>query len=360
MLCRRGKGGPGQGAAIAAVAVALTTVAPAEARERHAPIASVPVHFRVANSNTSALPCASDGRAYTVRGHLTGPRRALAHPRAVAVYLFGYDAGEWNWRLRAVRGYDHAAQMARRGHVSLTIDQLGWGASDRPDGMATCVGAQADMAHQLVAMLMTGRYAASGRRAPRFSRVLIAGHDIGGLIAEIEAYSYRDVDGLIQVTWADQGFTPWIVQRATVAAFDWCATDAGPSASGEPAGYHHYTASRGEFRRELFFRPDPRVLDAAGRLRSRNPCGVIRSAPQGASLDKARAPEITVPVLVMFGAEDTLVWTRDGQEAQEANFSESRDTRTVFVPRAGHFPMLERTAPLFRDALASWLTRHGA
>jgi pimeloyl-ACP methyl ester carboxylesterase len=55
-----------------------------------------------------------------------------------------------------------------------------------------------------------------------------------------------------------------------------------------------------------------------------------------------------------------LVWSRDGERAQAQNFTSSPRTKTVFVPRAGHFPMLERTAPLFRDALASWLTRHGA
>lgn len=348
------------GTAIAIAAAALATApAASPAAARPGRIASVPVRFHVANSNTSALPCSSDGRAYTLRGHLTGPRAALAHPRAVTVYLFGYDAGEWNWRLTAVKRYDHAAQMARRGHVSLTFDQLGYGASARPPGMATCAGADADMAHQVVAMLRTGAYATSRGRPRRFKGVMLAGHDIGGLIAEIEAYSYRDVDGLIQVTWADQGFTPYIIERATVSAFDWCTTDAGPAA-GYPAGYHHYTVSREEFRQKLFFRPEPRVLDAASRRRSRNPCGVIRSAPNGADLDKVHASEITAPVLVVFGAEDTLVWTRDGERAQTANFTGSRDTKTVFVPRAGHFPMFERTARLFRDALASWLTRHGA
>src|SRR3954470_6538191 len=153
-----------------------------------ASVVSVPTRFRVANTNSSGVPCASDGRHYTLRGHLTGPRAALRHPRAVAIYLFGYDAGEWNWRLRAVKGYDHSAQMARRGHVSLTLDELGYGRSDRPQGMATCVGAEADMTHQVIARLRSGACAAAGRRRPpRFSRVVLAGHDVGGEIAEIEA-----------------------------------------------------------------------------------------------------------------------------------------------------------------------------
>jgi pimeloyl-ACP methyl ester carboxylesterase len=332
-------------AALAALAVAPT--APAR-------VISQAVRFRVANTNTSGVPCSSDGKTYTVRGHLAGSSAALRHPRAVTVYLFGYDAGEWNWRLRAVKGYDHAAEMARRGHVSLTFDELGYGRSDRPQGMATCVGAEADMAHQVIAALRSGRYTTVGRpRAPRFARVALAGHDVGGEVAEIEAYSYKDVDALVQVTWADQGQTPYIVDRATVASFDWCTTDA-------PTGYHYFTESPREFRERLFFHPDPRVLDAATRLRSRNPCGIIRSTPGAVFVDRARAAEIEVPVLVVFGAKDTLVWTPDGERQQAGNFTGSRDRSTALIPRAAHFPMLERSAHRFRAVLASWLSRHGA
>jgi pimeloyl-ACP methyl ester carboxylesterase len=350
--------------ALAALALLLTAVpAAAAARERQLRVESIPVSFRVVNSNTSGVPCASDGRTYTVRGHLTGPRAALERPRAVTLYLFGYDAGEWNWRLRSVRGYDHAAGMARRGHVSLTLDELGYDSSDHPEGMATCVGAQADMAHQIVGLLRAGRYAARRWRAPRFSTVVLAGHDIGGLVAEIEAYSYQDIDALIQVTWADQGQTPYIVERASVSGFDWCTTQPQPAEDGQPgspSGYHYFTSSRQEFRQKLFFRADPRVLEAAGRLRNRNPCGMIRSTPTGVWVDMIRASEITVPVLVVFGAEDTLVWSRDGERQQQQDYPRSHDRTTAFVPRAGHFPMLERSAPEFRKLLASWLERHGA
>jgi pimeloyl-ACP methyl ester carboxylesterase len=82
---------------------------------------------------------------------------------------------------------------------------------------------------------------------------------------------------------------------------------------------------------------------------------MIRSTPNAVPIDKARASEITVPVLIMFGDEDQLVWTRDGEEQQAANFTGSRDVTTAFIPDAGHFPMLERTAPEFRNVIASWL-----
>jgi pimeloyl-ACP methyl ester carboxylesterase len=70
--------------------------------------------------------------------------------------------------------------------------------------------------------------------------------------------------------------------------------------------------------------------------------------------------EITVPVLVVFGADDTQIWTRQGEEEQQSNFTGSHDKTTIFVPDAAHFPMFERTAPQFRQDVASWLDAHGA
>jgi hypothetical protein len=189
----------------------------------------------------------------------------------------------------------------------------------------------------------------------------LAGHDVGGLVAEIEAYSYRDIDGLVQVTWADQGQTPYIVERATQSGANWCTLDPQPQsdAPGSPPNYHHFTVSAQEMREKLFYDANPAVLDAATRLRARNPCGMIRSAPTATTIDRLHADEISVPVLVAFGDEDTLVWTREGEEQQADNYTASPDRTTYFVPNAGHFPMLEKTAPRFAAVLASWLTWHG-
>src|SRR2546421_513755 len=190
------------------------------ARAANQSVVELPVSFQVRNTNTSKAPCVSDGATYTVKGHITAPQGALAPGQAptVTFYLYGYEGGEWNWHLKGVPGYDHAAEMAKLGNVSLTVDELGYGASGRPqDGNLTCQGALADAAHQIIQQLRTGQYKL-GRRAPvRVSTVVLAGHDVGGQVAEIEAYSYADVNGLIDMTMADQGFTPWIIQRSLVA-----------------------------------------------------------------------------------------------------------------------------------------------
>ena len=332
------------------VAIALTGFlpAPAPARAADQSIVELPVSFQVRNTNTSADPCFSDGAGYTVKGHITAPQGALATGRApaITVYLYGYEGGEWNWHLKGIPGYDHAAEMAKLGHVSLTVDELGYGASGRPrDGNLTCQGAEADVVHQIVQQLRSGKYALGTGGGIQFEKVILAGHDVGGQVANIEAYSYFDVDGLLIVTFADQGFTPWIIERATVAANDWCTTST--------TGYVHYVSAE-EWRTLLFYDADPSVVDATDALRNENPCGIIRSTPQAVPIDLAHDGQIKVPVLVVFGGKDTLVWTREGQEQQQDNYG-STDKSTVFIPKAGHFIMFERTAPLFRSAVSNWL-----
>jgi pimeloyl-ACP methyl ester carboxylesterase len=198
-----------------------------------------------------------------------------------------------------------------------------------------------------VQTLRSGSYRIGAGPGVAFGRVVLAGHDIGGEVAEIEAYSYADVDGLMLVTWADQGFTLYIAERSTIAAFGTCTESA--------SGYAHFISEE-EFRSLLFYNTDPRVIDAADKLRNANPCGVIRSTPPGALVeDRLHAAEIEVPVLVVYGDDDTLVWTRQGEEEQAHNFSRSPDASTVFTPEAGHFPMFSRTAALFDEQISAWL-----
>ena len=340
----------------------------------------VPVSFPVSNTNTSEAPCPSDQASYTVRGHLSGPMSVLRsdHAASVTVYLFGLDAGEWNWDFKAVPGYDYAIQMATLGHVSLTLDELGYGASGHPpDGNLTCVGAEVDVAHQIIHQLRAGTYSSGNHPRTTFSSVLLAGHDVGGLVAEVEAYSFSDIDGLIQITWADQGHTPYIVDRSATASGDWCTAAFVPSEPGQPTSYVRF-ATEQDWHTWIFHDADPAVISATDSLRSANPCGVIRTlvatveldnpyATKGAvpGADPGNSPvsplaQIKVPVLVMFGDNDTQLWSKQGEEEQQDNFSGSADKHTVFIPDAAHFPMFERSAPQFRALVATWLGSHAA
>lgn len=320
-------------------------------------VVAVPVGFQVKNTNTSGLACPSDGAAYVVRGHLTGPRSAL-RAAAVTVYLYGLDTGGWNWRLTAVPGYDFAAQLARRGHVSLTIDMLGYGASGHPYGFESCIGSQADVTHQIIAQLRSGNYSIAEGSPVAYRRVVLAGHDVGGQIAQVEAYSYKDVDGLIVVTWAEQGFTPFLQVKYAQASAR-CATGGEPSRPGGPGGYVYVAGSVEDFERHLFHNAEPAVVAAAGSLREPNPCGYLSSAfPPGIATDLLRLREIDVPVLLALGANDP-VFDADGWAMQERHFSGSRDVSSILLADTGHFPMLERTVPRLRTLISGWLTQRG-
>jgi pimeloyl-ACP methyl ester carboxylesterase len=337
-------------AAAALCALLAPSAAPAAAQST----VEFPVAFQVKNTNTSQSPCNSglpDDATYTIRGHISGPQAALASDQAdlITVYLFGYEAGEWNWDLKGVAGYDYATEVARSGQVSLTLDELGYGASGHPaDGNETCEGAEADTIHQIIQKLRTGEYTLPDSPTIKFSEVVLAGHDVGGEVAEIEAYSYFDIDGLILATFAEQGFTPYIIERSTIAAFGTCTESAN--------GYAHFISDQ-EFRTLLFYNAEAQVIEAADAQRNPNPCGVIRSNPPAILVsNRGHVEQIEVPVLIVFGNDDTLVWTRQGEEEEERNFTRSPDKSTVFIPEAGHFPMFARTARLFDSTMSAWLS----
>jgi len=214
----------------------------------------LPVAFQVKNTNTSPASCSSglaDGATYTIRGHISGPPAALASGKAelITIYLFGYEAGEWNWDLKGVPGYDYASEVAKKGQVSLTLDELGYGASGHPaNGNETCEGAEADITHQIIQKLRHGEYTLPESPTIEFSKVVLAGHDVGGQVAEVEAYSYKDIDGLILVSFADQGFTPYITETETHAAFQTCTESA--------SGYAHLISDE-EFRTVPFYKHRP-------------------------------------------------------------------------------------------------------
>ena len=343
-----------------ATALVLSLAPASAAAATPADVIDVPVDFVVENTNTSQVPCQSDGATYIVRGHMAGPRAAIesAGPRAVTLYYEGFESGEWNWRFRLVPGYDHAADLAKRGHVSVTVDQIGYGASGHPLGLLTCFGAQADVAHQIIGQLRHGKYTAAGVPPVAFQKVVFAGHDIGGGIAEIEAYSYHDIDGLMLFTWQDQGQTPYLLQ--TVAdANSRCAAGGEPAYDGGPGGYVFFP------HREdwplLMPNSEPAVLTGAVASRLRNPCGLVSGAPpavffNGAPSETGRGlSTIDVPVLLVLGALDP-VFTRDGFEQQRRHFSGSPDVTSVLMDGTGHFEMLDRNAPRFRQLVARWLT----
>ena len=130
---------------------------PAYARVGVGEIVDIPFTVQVVNQNRTSIPClgAPDGQPYPVHGSLVAPRSALdsSHP-AATLYVHGLGYSSFFFHFEDVPGYDYAEQQARAGHASIVIDRLGNPAhDDLPDGNATCIPAQADMADQVIGAL---------------------------------------------------------------------------------------------------------------------------------------------------------------------------------------------------------------
>lgn len=325
-------------------------------------ITRVPVAFSVQNVNDSALPCLSDELAYTIKGEIVGPRKLLERTAldAATLYLHELSFGAFFWTFDRVPGYDYAAALAEAGHVSVVIDRLGYDASGRPPGRDTCLGAQADMVAQIVGALKAGSYAASAESHPiKFRRIVLAGHSVGGAIAELTITSDLDasVDGLVLFAWADRDFSSRTIQQGVQEGGD-CAQGGEPSDPGGPGGYAYFGRTETEFQENVFNDTDPNVVAHATAMRNRDPCGDIETLVQVSIVNGRRASMISVPVLLLFGENDAN-FQPSAADNQAKSFSGSPSVTVRRFARAGHALTLERAAPKVRAAVAQWLDAKG-
>jgi pimeloyl-ACP methyl ester carboxylesterase len=297
-------------------------------------VVSRAVTFAVRNTNSSALPCTSDGASYEVRGHLVAPRSALStsktRKRGVTLYLHGRGFGEFLWNFTALPGQNYATAQARQGHISVVIDRIGYGASGHPDGTQSCLGSQADVVHQIVGKLRTGDYSVDRGTAVRFKRVALAGQSTGAQIANVEAYSFKDVDALIIVSLSFQ------TTRRAVLVFgetrEICLRGGGPSGPGGSGGYaYNFGQTAAGFSSTMFFDARKSVIDATTALRRPDPCGDTLSLVNALVRQRSALPKIKVPVLVICGKNDAL-FVRRGCSAQKDLYTGSRSASFADVP----------------------------
>ena len=327
----------------------LAGAAPAAAEEPPAEFVNQPVSFVVQNVNKTAVPCGGDSKTYTVRGHLTGPASVLgtAESTSGTLYLHGLELGEWFWQL-PVDGFNHAEELAKRGHVSVTIDRLGYGASDHESGYQSCVGTHATIAHQIVQQLRAGTY--GGELHPKFARVALAGHSLGGAIAQTEAYSFGDVDAVGLLSYADSALSLSAVLTSTT----WgptCVLGGKPSAKGAP-GYVFFTRDQADYRKNFLAQAPPDVFSYADGAHSLNPCGDLLSAVPAAIVSGVSVNRIKVPVLLLMGDKD-LVFDSSRLALQQPLYGGPTTVRVL--AGATHGLTVDRNAAEFRSALEEWL-----
>ncbi|WP_354700719.1 hypothetical protein DSM112329_01005 [Paraconexibacter sp. AEG42_29] len=326
-------------------------------------VVDVPVSFRVVNRNRTALPClgAPDGKTYTVRGTLVGPRAVLDAGKAAAtLYLHGLGySGDLFFRFRDVPGYDYPLQQAQAGHVSVVVDRLGNPAhDDLPDGNATCFPAQADMADQMVRHLRAGTFDAPGA-ARRFDRVVLAGHSAGGLITELTQHAFKSADAIAVIGYTDTP-SPLTLATFAVAGGD-CLTapQRARGVTGAP-GYAPFGRTNADFAAGHFHDIDPTVVKLVLARHNRDACGDLLGALQSLAGNVLLTRTITAPVLIISGSRDALFAPPTNTLAAATAFTGSPDVALVELPGTGHAVTLGRTREAFRSAMDAWLARHGA
>lgn len=310
---------------------------------------------------TEAGPPPPD-KAYTVSGHLTGPRAALeAKDPAVTIYYHGLSYGEFFWRFKDVPGYDTTTELAKAGHVSLTVDRLGYGASSGElAGTGVCYGIQADIAKQLSLALRQGGYDIDlhGADAVPFGKVALVGHSAGAFIAEIAKYSFPDdFEALGMLGYGDATTSPTAVGAVGIANLDCLAGGSQQDADG-PGGYAFFGRTEADFRAAHLNAPtDPAVADAVAARRAKDPCGDLISIGPALLVNQLGASLVSGPVLLLSGAQDVLFPPPavDFQQARMIN----ADVTAQTLPDTGHALLLGNSAPKVREILSGFLKKNG-
>jgi pimeloyl-ACP methyl ester carboxylesterase len=335
---------------VGAVSASLTFAVAAEAGV----VKTTPVTFTVNIQNTSLVPCLGAGSGpATIAGTLVAPKPL---PPNVTLYLHGLGFGRWFWHFDPGSDLDFATKLAEQGHASVFIDRLGYGDSDRPDGNQSCIGVQADIAHQIIGQLRT-RFS--------FSKVALAGHSAGGAVAEVAAYSFPDVDAAIVVSYADQG-----ASADTLLAF----LQGGGECLSSSDHYGHFGQTDADFAHLMFNTPrpttgklplldsdptaDPSVIAAVTAMREPDPCGDYNSIPAEIAFSQLLLSQIRTPVLQVCGDKDA-VFPPPACDLQALHFLANPQFTHLTIAGAGHAITLGTTAAAFRDGVSCWLSDHG-
>ncbi|MBB6629224.1 alpha/beta fold hydrolase [Nocardioides sp. KIGAM211] len=323
--------------------------APATPSARGTDVVSRAVTFDVVNTNGTNLACSADNQSYELHGSLVGPRHEVLSASAPRINVLVHDlaTGSWSWHLRRHPGVDYARKLAQRGETSLVLDRLGYGRSPLPDGNATCLGAQADMLHQVVQHLRSGHYDFSrhpDRGTPAAEHVVVHGHSTGAAIAELEAGTYDDIDGLVVMSWTDRGAS----QRALDAA------QAQSSLCLKGQDHATFGGSKKDYRSLLFASAARTVQRDGADLRAATPCGDALSLSQMVASAPTTTRKIEAPVLLLFGGKDALN-RRDARQTQVDAYDSSTGVTHHTVKGAGSALALEASAARTRSRVLHWL-----
>ena len=240
------------------------------------------------------------------------------------VFLHGFPLSRGAWQKQV----DAFASS----HRVIVPDLRGFGDSETEPGPTTMSQYAADV-HALLRRLSTGP-------------AVLAGHSMGGYVALAFARQFPEMlCGLVLV--------------GTKAGPDTAEAAAGRRETAEKVRAGGVQAVIDAMAPKMLAagNQDPRLIEQVrGFMAPAKPAGVI-----GALLGMAERPDstallaqVTVPTLVVTGADDVLIPPSDSETLARA----IRGAQVAVIPRAGHLVAFEQPE-LFNQALREWLNRSG-
>ena len=222
-----------------------------------------------------------------------------------------------------------------------------------PAGDDTCFGSEADVAHQMVDALRSGAYQLQGAKPTTFKKVFIGGASVGGLTSHVVAYSFHDVDGVINMAWGDGIGTPFTASEVA-DVYKRCMEGGDAGAPADYAAF--FKNSRDKF---YFNTAEPAIRNAVPALHA-DPCGQLESIPAGIATDYQHLGEIDVPVLVLFGDADAVFGPHPfAIDHMASRYTGSPAVTKSVIPGASHYPLVEAAHMKVVNDVDAWLTRNG-
>jgi len=340
---------------VAGILTASLFSAPAASAAGNNGIVQLPISFKVKNTNNTSVACQSDGKDYTVRGVVVGPKKAIQSADAATLYLHAVTWTSDYFNLN-IPGHNFVQDLAKKGHVSIAVDRLGYGNSGKPvNGEGTCFGSAADVAHQIVDELKSGDYTLNGAKAGSYKKVFIAGSSVGGMIANTVAYTFHNVDGVYNQSFGDFSAGPYAGYEA-VDVNERCYKGGDPSVSSNARP--GYATFAGGSRNTFWFGDAPQnVRDSVPPMQP-DPCGEMKSLPFAIGNDMQHLGEIDVPVLLTFGDADPVFPMGSAEQMQFRYFGSPKVTN-VSLKGAAHYPILDNAFGDMVAATAAWLSENG-
>jgi alpha-beta hydrolase superfamily lysophospholipase len=339
--------------AIAAAVVAALAVSPAAGVQ----VGGLP--GLTCSDHTLAVRIADPGPAdQSMWGQLC--YRGSHEPATVQLLVPGasYDHLYWNFPYGGGY-YSYVDAATAAGYATFAIDRVGDGNSSHPPSTDLDLTAGAVALHDAVTALRAG-----GVDGHAFQHVIMVGHSIGSVEAWIEAAHYQDVDAVI-ITGALHALNPALPALAQSDLYP-AADDPKFADSGLDPGY--LTTVPGT-RESLFYDPataDPAVVALDETSKQTGTLGELGGLLSIVSEPPAQQPsnQITVPVLVVVGADDNIFCagvtayncasTASVRNYEAQYYQPAAHLKVVVIPSTGHDLALSTTAPLTDAAMIAW------